>query len=301
MPKVSILIPAFKAERFLPQTLQSVEEQTFIDWEVIVFEDGCYDHTAEIVETFAKAVEQRVQLIRNQENQGVASARNQLIEAANGSILAWIDADDLWEPNHLSDALKLMEQEHTDWFVGGIQRIDGEGNKTHPPELPIPSSIQELPRALLDKNFILTSATLMKRDAFGQDLRFNLNYQVGEDLDLFIRLAQAGKKPAYSDQATVLYRNYPESATGSAIRFNLEYSKVFENYLNDPQIGPACRRGVILMLHNGIRLCWRSNPLLARQAYLRLVRVGPAKPSARLRMLLSPLAGAFSNFLKTST
>jgi glycosyltransferase involved in cell wall biosynthesis len=301
MAKISILIPAYKAARFLPETLQSVEKQSYTDWELIVVEDGCFDATGKIVETFAAGRNQRVQLIRNDQNQGVAIARNQLIEAANGTILAWIDADDLWEPDHLSHGFELLEQEQADWFIGGIQRIDSSGSKTHPPELPPPTPVKELPRALLEKNFILTSTTLMKRSILNEDVRFDPNFKVGEDLDLFIRLAHASAKPAFSNRATVLYRNYPESVTGSVVQFNFEYSKVFESYLKDPEIGAACSRGIVYMMHTVIRLSWRNDPSLARQAYQRLVKVGTPKASARLRTLLGPLANTCMSLCKKST
>src|ERR1039457_4756626 len=97
-PLVSICIPAYNAERFIPETLASVRAQTYKNWEVIVTEDGTKDSTEELLATFAKPVPQPVIYNRHEINRGLPHTRNTGIGAARGQWIAFLDADDFWEP-----------------------------------------------------------------------------------------------------------------------------------------------------------------------------------------------------------
>ena len=97
MSKVSVIIPAYNAMNYLPQTLKSVLQQTFTDFEILIINDGSSD---DIVEWSSQISDSRVKLI-SQINQGVSAARNTGIRNAQGEYIAFIDADDLWEPTKL--------------------------------------------------------------------------------------------------------------------------------------------------------------------------------------------------------
>lgn len=102
---ISVIIPAYNAEKFLAQTLESVLVQTFRDFEVIVVDDGSGDRTAEIARSFGPPV-----CCLTKKNGGVAIARNTGIEQATGKYLAFLDADDLWAPTKLEKQLTLLER-----------------------------------------------------------------------------------------------------------------------------------------------------------------------------------------------
>jgi glycosyltransferase involved in cell wall biosynthesis len=106
MPKVSIAIPAYNAMDYLPETLESVLAQTFTDFEVLVVNDGSTDRTAEWV---SQLTDPRVKLI-SQTNQGLAAARNTGIAHARGEYIAFLDADDLWEPTKLEKQVRVLEE-----------------------------------------------------------------------------------------------------------------------------------------------------------------------------------------------
>jgi glycosyltransferase involved in cell wall biosynthesis len=97
MPKVSVVIPAYNAMTYLPETVASVLQQTFSDFELIIVNDGSSDN---IVEWVSGLEDPRVKII-SQENRGVAAARNTGIAHAQGEYIAFLDADDLWEPTKL--------------------------------------------------------------------------------------------------------------------------------------------------------------------------------------------------------
>ncbi|HEY9153832.1 MAG TPA: glycosyltransferase family A protein, partial [Opitutaceae bacterium] len=99
---VSILIPAYRAGHYIGQTLESIRAQTYTNWEVLVLEDGIFDDTATTVRAFAASVSQPVRLVQREKNAGVSRARNSLLDLAQGEFIAFLDADDLWLPDHLA-------------------------------------------------------------------------------------------------------------------------------------------------------------------------------------------------------
>ena len=96
MPKVTVIIPAYNAEKFIEQTINSVLAQTFQDFEIIVIDDGSKDKTAEIINSYGFLV----RCIQTT-NGGVSRARNLGINNALGEYIAFLDSDDLWEPTKL--------------------------------------------------------------------------------------------------------------------------------------------------------------------------------------------------------
>jgi glycosyltransferase involved in cell wall biosynthesis len=113
---VSIIIPAYNAEKFIQETIDSVKQQTYSSWEIIVVNDGSTDTTTAIVN---KELSERVQLV-NQENAGVSAARNKGILFAKGEYLVFFDADDLMTPAFLFERVKALDENPHLGFVGGI-------------------------------------------------------------------------------------------------------------------------------------------------------------------------------------
>jgi glycosyltransferase involved in cell wall biosynthesis len=104
MPKVSVIIPAYNAARFINQTLEALLHQTFRDFEVLVIDDGSQDRTAALVQSYGPPVS----YIR-QPHGGVSSARNTGLSRAIGQYLAFQDADDLWEPRKLERQVAVLD------------------------------------------------------------------------------------------------------------------------------------------------------------------------------------------------
>ncbi|MGI8668594.1 MAG: glycosyltransferase family 2 protein, partial [Aridibacter sp.] len=103
-PLVSVIIPAYNAEQFISQTIESVLGQTLKDFEIVVVDDGSTDETAGIAESYGAPV----RCIRKT-NGGVSRARNTGIEHAVGKYIAFLDADDLWEPTKLEKQVALLD------------------------------------------------------------------------------------------------------------------------------------------------------------------------------------------------
>ncbi|WP_369726014.1 glycosyltransferase family 2 protein [Bradyrhizobium sp. LLZ17] len=112
MNLVSIVIPAYNAERFIARTLASAQAQTYEKLEIIVIDDGSTDNTRSVVEAIA-ATDKRLELISTP-NRGVARARNLGIENARGPYVAFLDADDLWHPTKIARQVEALDTHRSD-------------------------------------------------------------------------------------------------------------------------------------------------------------------------------------------
>lgn len=105
---VSIITPCYNSAKFIAETIQSVQNQTYPHWEMLITDDGSTDNSVEIIDTFIEK-DNRIKLFKNQ-NSGPAIARNNSIKNAQGSYLAFIDSDDLWFPDFLTVSLGAIRQ-----------------------------------------------------------------------------------------------------------------------------------------------------------------------------------------------
>lgn len=271
--KVSVIIPAYRAERFLAAALKSVADQTHRDWEVRIHEDGVCDNSGAIVGAFGAKYPGRVYHSASGRNAGVSRARNQLMDAAAGDVIAFLDADDLWLPDHLERAIAAMARTGADWYVSGMQEVDAGGLARGPERLPPAVAPSEMAASLLGHNFIPTSLAVLGPRVVEQKFRFDPKLKVGEDLDLWIRFLGAGMNPALAERVTILYRRHDTNTTNDPIRFAEEFAKVFEKHLDNPCLPPgACGRGIGIMLRPVVRMTrWRA-PHRALSALFRLWR-----------------------------
>lgn len=193
-PLISVIIPAYNAEEFIAQTIESVLSQTYQNIEILVVDDGSTDTTAEIVKSFAQK-DKRITLLQ-QPNAGVAVARNLAYLHSKGEYIAPIDADDIWYPQNLEKQVECLTKSES--FVGVAYSwsldINEEGlltggfyNST------IEGSVHD---ALVYKYFIgNASSSLIRRACFekvgGYNCKFKLeNAQGCEDWELHLRIAQ---------------------------------------------------------------------------------------------------------------
>lgn len=273
---VSILIPAYRAGQYIGQTLESIRAQTHTNWEALVLEDGIFDDTAATVKAFAASVPQSVRLVQREQNGGVSRARNSLLDLAQGEFIAFLDADDVWLPDHLTYSIDRLNEEKADWIVGGLNLIDPQNKLLEADVLPEVVPPEALPARLLAYNFILPSAMVSRAQVFAGGLRFDHTLSVGEDLDLCIRIVDAGHRVAYSQRATLNYRKHPTSATADPARFSEGMTELYEKYLHSPLVNrAACSRSLRNALLNTARLTRKRQPERCARAAKRLVQLAP--------------------------
>ena len=123
---VSIVMPAYNCEDFIGITLDSVINQTYQNWEVIVVDDCSTDNTAKLVQEYVKK-DNRIKYHKLDKNSGAAVARNKAVDLANGKYMAFLDSDDVWFPEKLTKQIGYMEENAYTFTCTSYTKIDEEG------------------------------------------------------------------------------------------------------------------------------------------------------------------------------
>lgn len=190
---VSIIMPAYNAERFIEESIVSVQNQTFKNWELIIVNDGSTDSTAKIIGDWA-VNDKRVFYIY-QENKRLGAARNTAIRAARGEWIAFIDSDDLWMPEKLEKQLEVVNQNKVDVvFTNGFILDDSTKELRKYDTFYGNFSGDKIYKLLFNGNFIPVLSVLMKR-SFIEVIGFQDEsaYAYGcEDWDYWLRLSKSG-------------------------------------------------------------------------------------------------------------
>ncbi len=229
-PLISVIIPAYNAENFIDETIDSVLAQTYQDFEIIVVDDGSKDRTVDIVRQ--RALEDKRIILLRQENQGVAAARNLAIHHAKGVYIAPIDADDIWYPLKLEKQVACMLEGGSQvgivssWFVfidedgelmnGWVaNRADGCVQELLIYHNPIPASIPLIRRAALEKVGF-----------YNQELK-QRNAQGLEDWELGLRIAQHYEFRTVPE-ILIAYRQVTESMSNDWQQMERSYHLVMD-------------------------------------------------------------------------
>lgn len=190
-PYFSVLMPVFNEERYLSRAIDSVLQQSFADLELVLIDDGSADGSGDIIREYARRDRRVVAGFR--EHRGVAEARNEGAELAAGRFIASLDADDVAEPTRLALQHAYLERHRDCIAVGGqILFTDRDGWPLYRSEFPADhAAIDEA--HLSGVGCVLSQGTsAISRDAIIRVGGFRPQFQVAEDLDLFLRLAEIG-------------------------------------------------------------------------------------------------------------
>ncbi len=120
---VSVIMPVYNVDRFISETIQSVIDQTYTNWELIIVDDCSTDGTAEIIREYA-AKDERIKFLQNEKNSGAAASRNYALRKASGRWIAFLDSDDLWLPRKLEEQIKFMEENDYRFSYTAYEQID---------------------------------------------------------------------------------------------------------------------------------------------------------------------------------
>lgn len=127
LPLVSVIMPAYNSAAFITESIQSVLQQSHQNWELLIIDDASQDTTVSVIEKF-QASEPRIKLFQNKTNKGAGVSRNKGIEVAQGSFIAFLDADDLWLPKKLEAQLGFMQSHDLYMTYSSYFLIDEQGN-----------------------------------------------------------------------------------------------------------------------------------------------------------------------------
>ena len=206
-PKVSVIIPLYNKEKWIEKTLFSVLNQSFTDWEAIIVDDGSTDHSLEVVEAFIQKNPGNWNLIKNR-NAGQCHARNSGIAKAMGEYVAFLDADDIWSRNKLSEQVKILEDNSDVSLVISPYVIFSNVNKVDNLRL----VIHKNPKKLLYRWIEMrgygagTESTGLTRTKLLREIgSFDESLSTSAGLYLTIELANRGRI-AFSNKSLMAYR-----------------------------------------------------------------------------------------------
>jgi glycosyltransferase involved in cell wall biosynthesis len=266
---IAICIPAYNAARFLPDTLATIKTQTFPDWELIVVEDGSDDGTELIVEKFAATVPQPVQYLRHAKNQGLTTTRNTGIAAAKQAWIAILDADDLWEREHLSRCVETLSQGDYSLVHGGSVLFESDSGHILEKRAPSTAVQDDLPCSVFTQDYIIQPSSVVLHKSLWESVGgFNTRFQHVEDLEMWLRCLRAGARIGYSGHLTCRYRKHAAAMSGESYAMAAAFAEVYAQHLDweaIPQDIRKKRAGGSAMAAG--RLSWRKNPKQASRHF----------------------------------
>ena len=235
-PTVSVIIPTYNRAHLIGRAIQSVLNQTYKDFELIIVDDGSTDNTEDIIKEFQKK-DERIKYIKHEKNRGGSAARNTGIKNARGEYIAFQDSDDEWLPEKLKKQMEVFK--NTSSKVGvvytGFWRIK-DNKKTYIPQSWVKQKDGNIYFELLKGNFVGTSTILIKKKCFKKVGIFDENLPRLQDWELVMRLSKYYDFKCIDEPLLILYYTTDSiSANHKALIEALEliltkYYKNFNNY-----------------------------------------------------------------------
>jgi glycosyltransferase involved in cell wall biosynthesis len=217
-PRISVVIPAHNVAPFIADTLDSVLAQTVSDYEIVLVNDGSPD-TAQLETTLATYFDKIVYL--SQENGGSARARNTAIENSRGELIAFLDGDDIWLPEYLSEQIECLNAGHLDMVYSNALLFGAvrSAQETYMDASPSDGTA-DFEAIVSGRCNVITSGTLVYKQKILDAGMFDTELpRIGmEDFDLWLRLAKAGAKIGYQRQTLLKYRVRPKSLSGDSLQ-----------------------------------------------------------------------------------
>lgn len=203
MPKISVILSAYNAEKFIAQSIESVLNQKFKDFEFLIIEDHSTDGTLQIIESYASE-DSRINLVKKDKNkgfEGYVENLNLMIDQARGKYIAKFDADDIWSEDKLEKQLMDIES-HPDIFLlsANAYRIDENGNRIG--EVVYPTDWEETQKMILHTNPFCHPAILFRNEGY----KYRQKMYYAEDYDLYLRMFSDGKKLMHRSDFLFEYR-----------------------------------------------------------------------------------------------
>jgi len=212
---ISVILATYNTERFVCQAVQSVLDQTYGNFEVIIVDDGSTDGTRALLEPYLR--DPRVSYVY-QPNAGQPAADNHGLALARGSLIAFIDADDAWVPDKLERQLPLFANPAVGVVYGPIIRIDENGRVV--PAADATRHAGRITERLFVENFIPFTTTVVRRACFEKAGQFDVHLRTSYDYDLWLRISTDWEF-AFVEQPAAYYRTW--SGQMSHRRFRVFY------------------------------------------------------------------------------
>jgi len=220
LPAISVIMAVYNQRDYVSAAVESVVNQSFNDWELIICDDGSSDGSSEILRSYENMYPQKIKVLRNQRNLGVSRARNMALSGSRGKIIAFLDSDDWWEKDKLDKQLTLLKGSPDAGFVFTMVNVIKDGNISEQERIIVEGNFNKLcalpkliRRYLLKQDNICFSSLMAKREAIEAAGFFDeeLSYQV-EDWLLLLKMSCLFGFACVGQKLTN-YRLHPNSYT----------------------------------------------------------------------------------------
>lgn len=227
-PLISVIMPAYNAERYIKTAIESVLRQTYDNLELIVIDDCSKDGTREIVSGF-ETQDSRVKLVRNENNCGVAMTRNKGLDLAKGKYIALLDSDDFWHADKLQKQFELAEKTNAGIVYCSYGMIDENGKKKLENFI-VPETTDF--RHMLVTSVISCSTALLSAEMM-HGKRFDPEYY-HEDYAMWLMLLISGYSAAGNTEVLAQYRILANSRSNNKFKSAVNRWRIYRDYLKLP-------------------------------------------------------------------
>ena len=230
-PPISVLMPAYNAEEYIAEAIESILNQTFKDYEFIIVDDCSTDNTWQIIKKYIKK-DSRIKAHKNEKNLGIAGNRNKLISMAKGDYVIWQDADDISMPYRLEKQYKFMEENPEVGILGGwLQFFNKNGNLS---VRKYATDDKVLRRKIFIYSPVAQPAAIIRKKLLDEVGKYDLKYPPAEDIDMSFRI---GVKCKFANLPEIIikYRENNNSATFTKLKkIELDTIEIRKKYVKNP-------------------------------------------------------------------
>lgn len=228
MPRVSVIIPTYNRAKYICEAINSLLNQTYKDYEIIVIDDGSTDNTKEIISGYKERI-----LYIYQDNLGPAAARNRGIKIARGEYVSFLDSDDTFLPEKLESQVGFLDNNpstsavHTWWYYtdSNGKTLPFKGRRSYNKNIRVENM-------LIGKVSLNLCAFMFRKSCFNDDNLFDETLCGGEDWDLWLRLAEQGHKFYCIPKVLVAYRMHKDNMVSNIDKMFNEGLRWREKYFN---------------------------------------------------------------------
>lgn len=270
---VSIILPSYNYEDYIGKSIDSVLDQNYHNWELIIIDDGSTDNSVNIIKRYK---DKRIHLF-TQKNQGVSKTLNRGIKLSKGKYICFLDADDKYHPEKLSSQVKCMDSGF-DIVTTQVQVIDDKDEKSPIEHFNVTWNLYDKEEIFgrnkvanfLYKNYFCKSSLMIKKELFDQYGYFDTRLLTAYDLDLWLKMIQNAQITRVEKVLTYYRWHNKNETTVNNDRIRTELLLILDNFINN--IGTSINDELLQQYFVNIANCIRDNNLYNGFIALQLIK-----------------------------
>ncbi len=223
LPLVSIIMPAYNCSKCISESIESVINQTYKNWELLIVDDCSNDNTLDVINNYAQ-LDTRIRVFKNEKNSGQVVSRNKALKIAKGKYIAFLDSDDLWKERKLYIQINLMQKNNLPFTFSNYERINVE-NKKIGKDVKTPNQITA--KQLLKNTIIGCLTVVVDRSIVGNFEMPNLKH--GEDTFTWYTILNRGFIATGIQEVLASYRVSFKSSSGNKLKAAKLYWKALKS------------------------------------------------------------------------